>query len=89
MSRIGNKVIAIPAGVSVEVNGSTVTVKGPKGTLTKTFKPNVNVKVENNEIVVTRINDEKVSKQLTIETEKKAIIPLEFNKQVLKKIYPC
>ena len=64
MSRIGNKVIAIPAGVSVEVNGSTVTVKGPKGTLTKTFKPNVNVKVENNEIVVTRINDEKVSKQL-------------------------
>ena len=38
MSRIGNKPITIPAGVEVKVNGSEVTVKGPKGTLTNTFK---------------------------------------------------
>ena len=37
MSRIGNKVIVIPAGVSVEVNGATVTVKGPKGELVRSF----------------------------------------------------
>ncbi len=64
MSRIGNKLIALPEGVSVEINGQTVTVKGPKGSLTKTFKENVNVKVEENNIVVTRINDEKASRQL-------------------------
>ena len=37
MSRIGRKPIAVPAGVDVKIDGSTVTVKGPKGTLTQTF----------------------------------------------------
>ena len=64
MSRIGNKPIAIPAGVEVTVNGSTVTTKGPKGTLTKTFQPIINVEVKDNQILVTRPNEEKATKQL-------------------------
>ena len=64
MSRIGNKIITIPAGVTVTVNGNDVTVKGPKGELSRTFRPEVNVNVNENTVVVTRINDEKLSKQL-------------------------
>ena len=64
MSRIGNKIITIPAGVTVTVNGNDVTVKGPKGELSRTFRPEVSVNVNENTVVVTRINDEKVSKQL-------------------------
>ena len=59
MSRIGNKPIAIPAGVEVTVNGSTVTTKGPKGTLTKTFQPIINVEVKDNQVALTRPNDTK------------------------------
>ncbi len=58
MSRIGKLPISIPAGVSVEVNGNIVTVKGPKDTLNLEIKTNnVSVKVENNEVLVVR-NDE-------------------------------
>ena len=64
MSRIGNKAIAIPSGVEVTVNGSTVTTKGPKGTLTKTFQPIIGVEVKDNFIYVTRPNEEKFTKQL-------------------------
>ena len=64
MSRIGNRVLTIPAGVEVNVNGNNITVKGPKGTLEYTFKNNVDVKVEDGKISVTRKDDSKVSKQL-------------------------
>lgn len=64
MSRIGNKPIAIPAGVEVIVNGSTVTTKGPKGELTKTFKPVIGIEVKNGFVHVTRPNEEKATKQL-------------------------
>ena len=64
MSRIGNKPIAIPAGVEVNVDGNNITVKGPKGTLEYTFRNNVEVKVEDGKIAVTRKDDTKVSKQL-------------------------
>ena len=64
MSRIGKLPIAIPAGVDVTIDGSTVTVKGPQGTLTRTVHSNIAVAVENNEIVVTRPNDEKLNKSL-------------------------
>ena len=64
MSRIGNKPIAIPAGVEVTINGSTVTTKGPKGTLTKTFQPIIGLEVKDNLIYVTRPNEEKFTKQL-------------------------
>ena len=65
MSRIGNRVLTIPAGVEVKVEGNKVTTKGPKGTLELEFKSsNVNVKVEGNEVHVTRNDESKVSKQL-------------------------
>lgn len=64
MSRIGNKPIAIPAGVEVIINGSTVTTKGPKGELTKTFKPVIGIEVKDGFIVATRPNEEKTTKQL-------------------------
>ncbi len=64
MSRIGNKHIDIPAGVEVKVDGSTVTVKGPKGEITRTFNNLVNVEVVNNQIFVKRINEEKHTKQM-------------------------
>ena len=65
MSRIGNRVLTIPAGVEVTVEGNKVTTKGPKGTLEFNYKnENVNVKVEGATVVVTRKNDLKTSKQL-------------------------
>jgi large subunit ribosomal protein L6 len=64
MSRIGNRILTIPAGVEVNVEGNTITVKGPKGTLNYTFRNNVEVKVEDGKIAVTRKDDSKVSKQL-------------------------
>lgn len=54
MSRIGRKPIVIPAGVDVKIDGSTVTVKGPKGTLSRTVHQNMNVAVEDGVIHVTR-----------------------------------
>ncbi len=59
MSRVGRKPITVPSGVEVTVNGADVTVKGPKGTLTQTFFEEITIKVEGNEIVVERPNDEK------------------------------
>ena len=65
MSRIGRMPIAIPAGVTVTVaENNTVTVKGPKGTLERTFAPELGIKVEGSEEVVTRPNDSKKSKSL-------------------------
>ncbi len=64
MSRIGKKPIAIPAGVEVKLDGNTVTVKGPKDTLTQTVHPNMEVKVEGTEILVTRPNDQKENRAL-------------------------
>ena len=64
MSRIGRKPINIPAGVEVKIDGSCVTVKGPKGTLSQTFQPSMNIAVEGAEIVVTRPNDEKENRAL-------------------------
>lgn len=58
MSRIGRKAIAIPSGVEVNMDGQIVTVKGPKGTLTKEFRPEIAILVEENTISVTRPNDE-------------------------------
>ena len=54
MSRIGNKVIQVPQGVTVTVNGQKVTVTGPKGTLEREIHKNITVTVENNEVKVTR-----------------------------------
>ena len=59
MSRIGKKPITIPAGVDVKLDGSKVTVKGPKGELSNTFNPDIAIAVEGTEIVVTRPSDDK------------------------------
>lgn len=64
MSRIGRMPIAIPAGVTVTLDGNVITVKGAKETLTRELHPNMQVAVENNEIVVTRPNDEKQNRAL-------------------------
>ncbi len=64
MSRIGKKPIIIPAGVEVKIDGSTVTVKGPKGTLTDTFQPVIGIEINGNEINVTRPNDEQTNRSL-------------------------
>ena len=64
MSRIGRKPIAVPAGVDVTIDGSTVTVKGAKGTLTHTVHENMSVTKEGNEIIVTRPNDDKEYRSL-------------------------
>ena len=64
MSRIGRKPINIPAGVEVKINGSEVTVKGPKGTLSQSFSPKINIEMEGQELTVTRPNDEKEERSL-------------------------
>ena len=64
MSRIGNKPITIPDGVEVKVDGSKVTVKGPKGTLEKEIHKNITVTVDNNMVNVKRLNDEAFNRSL-------------------------
>ena len=64
MSRIGNKPIAIPAGVTVQVDGSTVTVKGAKGELTRTVHSNMSVEVDGATVHVKRPDDTKLNKSL-------------------------
>ena len=64
MSRIGRTPITIPTGVDVKIDGSTVTVKGPKGELTRTVSPKMELKLENGALTVTRPNDEKENRSL-------------------------
>lgn len=65
MSRIGRKPIAIPAGVQVSVDeDNVVTVKGPLGTLTKAFHPNMMIKVDGSVVTVSRPDDEKLNRSL-------------------------
>ena len=65
MSRIGRAPIAIPAGVEIKVeDNNVVTVKGPKGTLTQQFNPNMAIAVEENVVHVTRPNDAKENRAL-------------------------
>ena len=65
MSRIGKKPVIIPANVTVEVaEGNVVTVKGPKGTLTYGFHPDMILKVEGNTVIVDRPDEEHLHKSL-------------------------
>lgn len=65
MSRIGKKPIAIPAGVTISVNNRTLNVEGPKGKLSFTHRPEVSVAVDegSKEAVVSRVNDERPSRE--------------------------
>ena len=64
MSRIGNKIITIPAGVEVKLDGATATVKGPKGELTRAFSKDIEIKIEGTEITLHRPNDSKEMKTI-------------------------
>ena len=64
MSRIGKKPIAIPAGVEVKLNGTEMTVKGPKGELKNTLRPEMEIVIENSEIIVKRPNDNQTNRSL-------------------------
>jgi large subunit ribosomal protein L6 len=64
MSRIGKKPVIIPSGVEVKLDGSTIEVKGPKGTLTRALHPEISVKVEGNELIVERPSDQRKHRAL-------------------------
>ncbi len=64
MSRIGNRKLVVPEGVTVAVEENQVTVKGPKGELSLEIKENITVQVEDNTVVVTRANDEKATRAM-------------------------
>lgn len=65
MSRIGRAPIAIPAGVEVKIEAeNVVTVKGPKGTLTQQFHPNMKIEQQGAEVLVSRPNDAKENRSL-------------------------
>ncbi|AIQ49555.1 50S ribosomal protein L6 [Paenibacillus sp. FSL R7-0345] len=64
MSRIGRKPIAVPSGVDVTLDNAVITVKGPKGTLTRELHKDMKVTVENNEITVVRPSDNKLHRSL-------------------------
>lgn len=59
MSRIGKMPVAVPSGVEVKIDGTTVTVKGSKGELTRTFQPTMIIKQEGDELIVSPENDER------------------------------
>lgn len=62
MSRIGKAPVAIPQGVTVQVNGQQVTVKGPKGELVQDIDPKITVEVKENDVVVSRHAEDKDSR---------------------------
>jgi large subunit ribosomal protein L6 len=65
MSRIGKKILEIPAGVTITVaDDNTVTVKGPKGELTRTFHADIKINIEENVLTVTRPSDQKEHRAL-------------------------
>ena len=64
MSRIGNTPIAVPSGVEIDVSGSDLTVKGPKGTLEHSIPESISVAVDDGTVTVSRANDERSSRAL-------------------------
>lgn len=64
MSRIGNKVVVLPAGVEIKQDGNNITVKGPKGELTREFSSDIKMNIEGNEVTFIRPNDSKEMKTI-------------------------
>ncbi|MEH7452076.1 MULTISPECIES: 50S ribosomal protein L6 [Bacillaceae] len=64
MSRVGKKELVIPAGVTLTNNNNTITVKGPKGELTRTFSPDMTIEVNENVLSVARPTDNKEHRAL-------------------------
>jgi large subunit ribosomal protein L6 len=64
MSRIGKQPIPVPAGVTVAIDGQSVTVTGPRGTLSHTLPPQIGIAQEDGTLLVTRPDDERESRAL-------------------------
>jgi large subunit ribosomal protein L6 len=64
VSRIGKQPIPVPSGVEVKIDGSTVTVTGPKGTLTQSFSPELGLELADGVLTVTRPSDERTHRSL-------------------------
>ena len=64
MSRIGKMPVSVPTGVQVDITGNTVSVKGPKGELEKAFHPEIKVELVDDQIVVSRLSDQRHHKAL-------------------------
>ena len=64
MSRIGKQPIPVPSGVDVKIDGSTVTIKGPKGELTRTLNDVINIVFEDGAILVTRPDESRTARSL-------------------------
>lgn len=64
MSRVGNRILSVPAGVEITNNNNFVTVKGAKGTLEAQFSPLITIQIEGGELRTIRANEEKHTKQL-------------------------
>ncbi len=64
MSRIGRKPVEIKKGVTVEVKEGIIKVKGPKGELTQTYDPRIEVKVDGNQVILTRTSNDKRTRAL-------------------------
>ncbi|WP_108665845.1 50S ribosomal protein L6 [Euzebya rosea] len=64
MSRIGKNPVEIPSGVDVSMTADQITVKGPKGTLTQTLNPGIDVNVEDGQVVVSRPNETREAREL-------------------------
>ncbi len=64
MSRIGRLPVAVPGSVQIKIDGKTLNVKGPKGELFYEFTPNMSVTLEENQLIVTRANDEAMNRSL-------------------------
>jgi large subunit ribosomal protein L6 len=64
MSRIGKKPIPVPKGVTVDLEGSRMVVKGPKGTLEQTFRPEIDIRQEDGQLVVSRPSEDQLHRAL-------------------------
>jgi large subunit ribosomal protein L6 len=64
MSRVGNKPIPIPQGVDIKVSGNRVEVKGPKGSIQKSFHPDMKIILQENQLIVQRPSDNKIHRAL-------------------------
>ncbi|MGF2614163.1 50S ribosomal protein L6 [Rossellomorea vietnamensis] len=64
MSRVGKKPIEVPAGVTITTDANNVTVKGPKGELSRTFSPDMNIEIQDNVVNITRPSESKEHRSL-------------------------
>lgn len=64
MSRVGRMPVVIPAGVQVEISGTNVGVKGPKGEMKRAFSPLIGIAMENGQIMITRHSDQPAERAL-------------------------